>query len=236
MDLTGVAALTFDCYGTIVDWEAGILAELEPWARRHRLPATADELLLRFAEHETRVQGAEPTLRYPQVLERVFAALEDSWELPRDAAAAAAFGGSIARWPPFRDSADALRRLGRRFRLAVISNVDRASFAATSAALGIAFDAVVTAEDTGFWKPDPRAFAAAFERLARLGIRRESTVHVAQSLYHDHVPASALGLRTVFVDRRQGRRGGAAPPPAVAVTPDLTVPDLAALSRHAGIG
>jgi 2-haloacid dehalogenase len=132
----------------------------------------------------------------------------------------------VAGWPPFPDSAAALARLATRFRLGVITNCDDDLFAASQARLGITFDWVVTAQQVGAYKPSERNFELAFERL---GLPRERILHCAQSLFHDHVPAKRLGLSTVWVDRRQGRAGSGATPPAAA-TPDLTVPDMATLA------
>ena len=137
-----------------------------------------------------------------------------------------AFGGSVADWPAFADSAAALARLAGRYRLAVITNCDDDLFAASNRRLGVTFDHVVTAQQVGSYKPAHRNFEVMFERLA---VPRERILHVAQSLFHDHVPAQALGLATVWVDRRRGRSGTGATPPAQA-SPDLTVPDMATLA------
>jgi 2-haloacid dehalogenase len=142
---------------------------------------------------------------------------------------AAAFGRSVADWPAFPDSAAALARLKQRYKLAVITNCDDDLFAASNAKLGVEFDWVVTAEQARGYKPRTENFEFAFERI---GVPRERILHVAQSLFHDHVPAKALGLTTVWVDRRHGRAGTGATPPATA-TPDYTVPDLRALAELA---
>jgi 2-haloalkanoic acid dehalogenase type II len=126
-----------------------------------------------------------------------------------------------------------LARLKNRFKLVVVSNVDRASFAGSNEKLGAPFAAVVTAEEVGAYKPDPRVFHRALAVLHSLGVERDEVLHVAQSLYHDHVPAKALGLATVWVDRRDGRRGGATREPEIPVTPDLTVRSLAELAELA---
>ena len=141
----------------------------------------------------------------------------------------AAFGVSVADWPPFPDSAAALARLHERFRLGVITNCDDDLFAASARRLGVEFDWVITAQQAGSYKPSERNFQLAFERI---DMPRERLLHVAQSLFHDHVPAKRLGLSTVWVDRRHGRPGGGATLPASA-TPDLTVPDMATLAEVA---
>jgi 2-haloacid dehalogenase len=141
----------------------------------------------------------------------------------------AAFGGSVADWPAFPDSAAALARLGRRYRLGVITNCDDDLFAASNDKLGVEFDWVVTAEQVGAYKPSERNFEVAFERL---GLPRERILHVAQSLFHDHVTAKRLGLATVWIDRRGAREGWGATPVAEAA-PDATFPDMAAFAAAA---
>jgi 2-haloacid dehalogenase len=237
MRLADFSALTFDCYGTLIDWEAGILAAFRPWAAAHALEVDDETLLAAFGRAESRRQAAEPATPYPEILA---GALEDlAGELGATASPeeARAFGGSVRDWPAFPDSPAALAYLKRHFKLVIVSNVDRASFRASNARLGVAFDAVVTAEDAGAYKPALRHFEVALARLADLGVARERVLHVAQSLYHDHVPAKRLGLPTIWVDRRAGRPGGrgggATPAPPVPVTPDGEVPTLAALAeRH----
>ena len=143
--------------------------------------------------------------------------------------AVAAFSGSVADWPAFPDSAAALARLKERFKLGVVTNCDDDLFAASNRRLGVEFDWIVTAEQVGAYKPDERVFHVAFERL---GLPRERILHVAQSLFHDHVPAKRLGLATAWIDRRRGRPGAGATPPAEA-SPDLAVPDMASFAELA---
>ncbi len=142
---------------------------------------------------------------------------------------AAAFGGSVPDWPAFPDSADALASLHGRYRLGVLTNCDDDLFAGSSRRLGDPFDMVVTAQQVGAYKPSLSGFEMVFERI---GVPRERILHVAQSLFHDHVPAKKLGLSTVWVDRRHDRPGAGATPPAEAIA-DLVVPDMATLARLA---
>jgi 2-haloacid dehalogenase len=224
LDLARFDALTFDCYGTLIDWESGILAALH-----EALPAAAADddprLLEAFARHEAEIE-AGPYRPYRQVLEETLRgiAADDGWMVSD--AAAAAFGGSVVDWPPFPDSALALADLAARYRLGVITNCDDDLFAASEAKLGVRFDPVVTAQQTRRYKPNPRGFELAFERI---GLPTSRILHVAQSLFHDHVTAKRLGLATVWVDRRSGRSGFGATPPAEA-TPDLVVPDMRSLA------
>ena len=204
--------LSFDCYGTLIDWETGLLAAFRPWRARGGAAVSDDALLAAFARHETAVQGARPALRYPDILAAVLEAISEEFGAPATAAERAAFGDSVGDWPAFPDSAAALAALARKYRLCILSNVDRASFARSEARLGVAFDFVFTAGEIGAYKPDPRNFRFLIDSLAAAGVAKERVLHVAQSLYHDHAPARAAGLRGVWIDRRAGRAGGAAPP------------------------
>ena len=218
-------ALTFDCYGTIIDWERGILAALRPAFVRRGIEMQDDDLLEAFGAAEADIE-AGPYKRYREILGEVLVrvARDRGFEPTQDEIDA--FGGSVGEWPPFPDSIDALKTLAARFRLGVITNCDDDLFAATNARLGVTFHPVVTAQQVGGYKPSHRNFHVAFERL---GLPRDQILHVAQSLFHDHVPAKELGLSTVWVDRRQGQGGAGATKPANA-TPDLVVPDLATLA------
>jgi 2-haloacid dehalogenase len=231
MKLRDFDALTFDCYGTLIDWERGLVQVLRPWADRRRLGVPDDALLAAFAEFELQHEAATPERPYPEILQAVFADIARRFGVDADPGEAEAFGRSVRDWPPFPDSAAALRYLKRHYRLAIISNVDRDSFAHSQAKLGIEFDAVITAQDVGSYKPALRNFEHALERLKALGVERGRILHVAQSLFHDHEPARALGLRTVWINRRAGKAGwGATCPPRTAVQPDLVVNDMAALA------
>jgi 2-haloalkanoic acid dehalogenase type II len=232
LDLGAFSALTFDCYGTLIDWESGILAALRPWAAAHRVEIGDEELLAAFGRAESRREADDPTAPYPRILAGVLGDLATELGATASPEEAAAFGDSVKDWPAFPDSADALAYLGRHYRLVIVSNVDRGSFRHSNAKLGVTFDAVVTAEDAGAYKPAQNHFQLALARLAGLGVASDQVLHVAQSLYHDHVPAKELGLRTVWVNRRAGRGegGGATPAAPVPVTPDLEVPTMAALA------
>jgi 2-haloacid dehalogenase len=238
LDLGEFSALTFDCYGTLIDWESGILAALRPWAAAHRVAADDEELLAAFGRAESRREADDPTAPYPRILAGVLEDLAAELGATASPEEAAAFGDSVKDWPAFPDSADALAYLQRHYRLVIVSNVDRASFRHSNAKLGVTFDAVVTAEDAGAYKPAPNHFRLALAQLAELGVPKDRVLHVAQSLFHDHVPAKQLGLRTMWVNRHASHPGGlespvgggATPPPPVPVTPDGEVPTMAALA------
>jgi 2-haloacid dehalogenase len=228
LDFGRFDAITFDCYGTLIDWEQGILNALQPVLAPRGVDAGPDELLERYARHEARLEAGD-YLPYRDVLARSLGGLcEELGVMPSDEEADA-FAAAIADWPAFPDTAAALRTLHGRFRLGVITNCDRDLFARSNRRLGIAFDWVVTAEDARAYKPGLRPFELAF---ATIDVPRSRILHAAQSLFHDHVPAGQLGLASVWVDRRHDRDGFGATPPASA-SPALVVPDLSTLARLA---
>jgi 2-haloalkanoic acid dehalogenase type II len=225
--LSDFDALSFDCYGTLIDWETGLLAVLAPWARERGLAIDDERLLAAFAAHETALEAALPASPYPDILARTMTAVGEELGVEVTAAEARHFAHSVPEWPAYADAPGALASLGRRYRLFVLSNVDRASFAGSQAQLGVAFDAVVTAQDVGCYKPSRRGFEVLRDRAARMGVAPGRLLHVAQSLFHDHVPAKQLGLPTVWIDRRRGRPGwGATPRPESDVRPDWTFTSL----------
>jgi 2-haloacid dehalogenase len=228
LDFDRFDALTFDCYGTLIDWETGILSALGAILGPRGARADDDALLEAFARHEARLEGG-PYRRYREVLGLALRGIGEERGVAPSDAEVATFGGAVVEWPPFADSAAALASLKTRFRLGVITNCDDDLFAASNRGLGVRFHWVVTAQQVGSYKPDERNFELA---LARIGLPRERILHVAQSLYHDHVPARRLGLATAWIDRRHGRQGFGATPPAEAA-PDLTVPDMATFAALA---
>jgi 2-haloacid dehalogenase len=228
LNIGRIEVLTFDCYGTLIDWEAGILAGHHAVLDPRGVAAEDEDLLERYAGHEAAVE-AGPYVRYREVLARALQGVCAELGVEPTADEAAAFGGSVGDWPAFPDSSAALAALGRRFRLAVITNCDDDLFAASNRRLGVTFDWVITAQQVGRYKPSRRNFEVAFERIEGAGVPRDRILHVAQSLFHDHVPAKELGLTTAWVDRRHDRPGSGATPPASA-TPDLAVPDMATLA------
>ena len=234
--LDGFTTLTFDCYGTLIDWETGIWDALQPLiapARREDL--TRHVVLGEYAIVEAEVEARAPGLPYSTLLEAVHRRLAERLELVSTPAMDRAFAASIAHWPAFADTADALRRLARRFRLVILSNVDRAGFAASARKLGVRFDAIYTAEDIGSYKPDRRNFAFMLERLERdWGVGRDEILHVAQSLYHDHVPAGEFGLTRAWIDRQGLSKGGpwgATRKVEKMPEPEYVFPDLASLAE-----
>jgi 2-haloacid dehalogenase len=225
IDYGAFDALTFDCYGTLIDWETGILAGLRTALTAHDVDRPDDDLLERYAEVEARLEEG-PNLPYREILAGGLRTVAAGLGATVTDAEAAAFGGSVVDWPAFHDSAAALARLKTRFRLGVLTNCDDDLFAASNRRLGVEFDWIVTAQQVGSYKPDERNFQVLFARLAADGVRRDRILHVAQSLFHDHAPAKRLGLTTVWIDRRHGRPGAGATPPADA-QPEATFTSMA---------
>ena len=231
MRLADFEALSFDCYGTLIDWEAGIAAVLVPWARRCGLDRDQEQLLEAYAAAEAKAELEHPGELYRDILARSFRTLGDRFGASVTDEDAATLASSVPDWPAFEDSHDALSVLGERFKLIILSNVDRVSFAGSQARLGVEFTSVLTAEEIGSYKPSPRNFDALDAEVQRLGIDRGRLLHVAQSLFHDHAPAKRAGLRTVWINRRHDRPGwGATPAPPVEVTPDWEFPSMAAFA------
>jgi putative hydrolase of the HAD superfamily len=232
-DFDRFRALSFDCYGTLIDWETGIRKALDGWRSRSAVDATPDDLIRWFSELETVIeQEGAPALLYPEVLAETLRRIGARCGAVVTEEDAAAFGASVHDWPAFPDSAGALSRLKQRFRLIIVSNVDRSSFAASNALLGVEFDRIITAEEVGAYKPSPPHFEALFASLPSLGVERSELAHVAQSLFHDHEPAARYGLPSVWIDRRHHHDGfGATPAPTVdSIRPGWTYPTLAAFA------
>jgi 2-haloacid dehalogenase len=228
LDLGRFDAITFDCYGTLVDWEQGILNALQPVLAPRGLDVAPDRLLELYAEQEAALEAGD-YLPYREILAQALHGLCGGLGVSPSDEEASAFARAIGDWPAFLDTAAALRQLQARFRLGVITNCDRDLFALSNRRLGVTFDGVVTDEDVRVYKPSLRPFELALEAI---DVPQERILHAAQSLFHDHVPARELGLTSVWVDRRRGREGFGATPPASA-SPALTVPDMRTLASLA---
>jgi 2-haloacid dehalogenase len=217
--------LTFDCYGTLIDWETGILAVLHEVLADHHRSADDEALLELFARFEAEAEAGR-YLRYRAVLGRTLRGIGMELGFEPTDAEVDRFSESVGDWPAFADSAPALASLAEHVRLGVITNCDNDLFARSNERLGVRFEWVITAEQLGSYKPNPRNFELALEQI---GGPRSRHLHVAQSLFHDHVPAQALGVATAWIDRRHDRPGFGATPPAAA-TPDFVFPDMASLA------
>jgi len=225
LDLTHFKVLTFDCYGTMIDWETGIFSALRPILAAHKKSIADSELLQLYSELEASAEQGE-FLRYRDVLQSVVRGFGEHLEFVPTDAEVRSLPDSLANWPPFPDTVEALRKLKSRYQLAVISNVDDDLFAATAPKLGVAFNHVITAQQVGCYKPCMRIFKLAEERT---GVSRDQWLHIGQSIYHDVIPAQSLGIATVWVNRPSPRPDAGAAK-AAAGKPDLEVPDLRTLA------
>ncbi len=228
IDLRTFSTLTFDCYGTLIDWETGILNALRPLLERHGQALEDEAILELFGELEADAE-AGPYQPYREILATVAGGFGERLGFETSAQERATFGASVGDWPAFPDSVDGLRRLKRHYRLVILSNVDDDLFAGSARRLEAPFDAVVTAQQAGSYKPSLNNFRTLLERL---DAPKQEILHVAQSLFHDIAPANEIGLTTVWVNRRHDRPGSGATPPQEA-TPALEVPDLRTLATMA---
>jgi 2-haloacid dehalogenase len=229
LDLTRFKILTFDCYGTMIDWETGIFSAFRPILAAHDRRIGDSALLELYSELEASAERGE-YLRYRDVLQSVVRGFGERLGFSPTDAEVRSLPESLARWQPFPDTVEALRRLKTRYQLAVISNVDDDLFPSTAPKLGVSFDHVITAQQAGCYKPCKRIFQLAEDRI---GVNRERWLHVGQSIYHDVIPAQSLGVATVWVNRLSPRPGAGAAKTA-AGNPDLEVPDLRTLAKLAG--
>jgi 2-haloacid dehalogenase len=208
--LTDFKALTFDCYGTLIDWETGMVEALKPLTSKASRKLTRDEILEAHARHESSQQVQTPAKLYRDLLAIVYRRLAEEWGVAVNWNDCVAYGRSIRNWPAFADTAASLQYLKRHYKLAILSNVDNESFSFSSEKLGVDFDAVYTAEDCGSYKPSARNFEYMFAKLATLGIDKREILHTAESLFHDHAVANALGLTSCWIHRRHGQEGAGA--------------------------
>jgi 2-haloacid dehalogenase len=230
MDLDRFEVVTFDCFGTLIDWENGIRGCLRGLLSAHGVTAGDREVLELYARLEAEAEGG-PYVAYRTVLERVTEGVGRAFGFTPSPAEKRLLAESLGQWPPLPDTVEALRALGTRYRLGILSNIDVELFAQTERILRTEFEWTITAECGGAYKPSLRVFEIAEDRI---GVSRKRWLHVAQSIYHDIAPASAFGLATVWVNRRAGRQGWGATPAGDA-RPDLEVPGLSALVDMAGL-
>jgi 2-haloacid dehalogenase len=221
MRLQDFRVLSFDCYGTLIDWETGIWNALQPLLADHHLHITREDALAAFGKVEPEVEHAMPHLLYREILERVHGELARLWHLPSSPDLNRQFGESIGNWPAFADTPAALKYLKQHFKLVILSNVDRSSFISTNARLGVEFDAICTAEDIGSYKPDHRNFAYLLDQVGALGNAPAHLLHVAQSLFHDIEPAEALGIHRCWINRRGDTSTGSGATRAIGRMPAL---------------
>lgn len=207
MRLSDFKVLTFDCYGTLIDWESGMIENLKPLTSRVKKPLTRNQILEAHARHESSQQLWNPTRIYRDLLPVVYKRLAEEWDVPATWEEALTYGRSVGKWPAFPDTPAALAYLKKHYKLVILSNVDNASFTESNARLGVTFDAIYTAEDIGSYKPSDRNFEYMLEKLATLGLKRGDVLHTAESLFHDHVPANRHKLASCWIWRRHAETG-----------------------------
>ncbi len=205
--LSDFKVLTFDCYGTLIDWESGMVAALTPLTSKVTPALSRNAILEAHARAESMQQRYTPAKSYREILAAVYKRLAEEWRVPITWDACLTYGRSVGDWPAFPDSAASLTYLKEHFKLVILSNVDNQSFALSNHRLGVAFDAIYAAEDIGSYKPDTRNFAYLLENLARLGLQKKDILHTAESLFHDHGPANTMGLASAWIYRRHGDQG-----------------------------
>lgn len=207
MELTDFNTLTFDCYGTLIDWESGIFAGLRSLLERVKPELTRDQVLEAHARHESSQQKYTPGKRYQDLLPIVYKRLAEEWGVPFTHEECVAYGQSVRDWPAFPDTVEALQYLKKHYKLVILSNVDNETFTYSNARLKVEFDAIITAEDVGAYKPSPRNFEYMLEKLGERGISKDKILHTAESLFHDHKPANAFGLASCWIYRRHAKQG-----------------------------
>jgi 2-haloacid dehalogenase len=235
MRLSDFRVLTFDCYGTLIDWESGIFAALQPLLQKAKQTSgqtlSRDAVLEAFARHESAQEEATPAMIYSELLAVVHQRLAQAWGVTVGEADHARFGASVPDWPAFPDSTEALGYLKQHYQLVILSNVDRLSFAGSNRRLGIEFDAIYTAQDIGSYKPNPANFEYLLTHLAQRGVAKADILHTAQSLFHDHAPAKRFRLASAWIDRRADQQGwGATMAPPEGAGYDFRFPTLVAMA------
>lgn len=223
-DISKFKVLSFDCFGTLIDWETGIHSAIAPILEAHGIGVSRDEILQRYGSIEAGLER-EAYMPYREILPRAMEEIGAGYSLKLNSVEINSLLESFANWPPFPDTVKSLRKLQSRYRLAIISNVDNVLFKLTARKLEIEFDWIVTAEEIGSYKPALENFRYA---LRLFGMEKKHVLHVAQSLYHDISPANQLGLATVWVNRRKNEIGSGATPPTLA-NPTREVANLSEL-------
>ena len=207
MELTDYKALTFDCYGTLIDWESGMMEGLKPLTSKLGTALPRNAVLEAHARHESAQQEQTPGKRYRDLLAIVYKRLAEEWGLRVTWEECVQYGRSVRNWPAFSDTAGALQYLKKYYKLVILSNVDNESFSFSNQKLGVSFDAIYTAEDVGSYKPALANFKYMLDKLKSLGVTQSEVLHTAESMFHDHKPANAIGLASCWIYRRHNDQG-----------------------------
>lgn len=207
MKLTDFKALTFDCYGTLIDWETGMIEGLKPLTSKVGHELSRNEILEAHARHESSQQFWTPAKRYTELLPIVYKRLAEEWGVSVTLEECNTYGHSVKNWPAFADSVGALQYLKKYYKLVILSNIDNESFKGSNDRLGVEFDAVYSAEDVGSYKPSSRNFDYMLDKLKSLGVEKQDILHTAESMFHDHAPANKYGLANCWIYRRNDQDG-----------------------------
>lgn len=207
MRLDEYKALTFDCYGTLIDWETGMVEALSGLTSRVSRPLTRDQILEAHARHESGQQAQTPAKLYRDLLPIVYKRLAEEWGVSVTTEECEEYGLSVGNWPAFPDSAGALQYLKKYYKLIILSNVDNRTFARSNAKLEVEFDAIYSAEDIGSYKPSDRNFEYMLAHVGDLGLEKRDLLHTAESLFHDHAPANRHGIANCWIHRRFQQEG-----------------------------
>ena len=207
MQVTDFKVLTFDVYGTLIDWESGMVTGLRPLTDKVARELSRNDILEAHARHESYQQLHTPSLRYQDLLPIVYRRLAEEWGLQVAWQECVAYGQTVKNWPTFPDSAEALQYLKQHFKLVVLSNVDNDSFSYSNAKLGVEFDAIYTAQDIGSYKPADKNFNYMLDNIKTIGVTKTEILHTAESMFHDHVPANKHGLVSCHIYRRHEQEG-----------------------------
>lgn len=207
MQLGDFKALSFDCYGTLIDWESGMIAALRGLTSRVEKQLTRDEILEAHARQESAQQAQTPGKPYREILPIVYKRLAEEWGVSVSVAECEEYGKSVRDWPEFVDSPGALAYLKKYYKLIILSNVDNRTFEHSNNRLQVEFDAIYSAEDVGAYKPSDRNFDYMKAHLAELGLKPEEVLHTAESIFHDHIPARKHGFANCWIYRRHSQKG-----------------------------
>lgn len=232
MRLTDFKALSFDCYGTLIDWESGMVEALRGLTSRVAAPLSRDDILQAHARHESAQQAQTPWKPYRELLPIVYKRLAEQWGVHVSSAACEEYGHSVRYWPAFEDSPGALQYLKKYYKLIILSNVDNRTFSYSNERLMVDFDAIYSAEDVGAYKPADVNFHYMKSHLADLGLEAHQLLHTAESLFHDHLPANRHGLANCWIHRRHAQQGfGATMTPAETPRTDFHFHSMADLVK-----
>ncbi|PUA18687.1 HAD hydrolase-like protein [Glaciimonas sp. PCH181] len=221
INLTEFDALTFDVYGTLIDWEPTIIAMFHSTADQYGVHLSDEEFLMEFDQARAALQRQRPALLYPDVLRSAYRQFCSKYKIQANDNECEVYANSVMLWPAFDDTLKSLAHLKKHFRIGLLSNIDNQSITYSERKLGIKADVIITAENVNAYKPDHAHFAASFKAFADLGIEKHRILHVGQSLRADVIPANQLGMSSVWINR-PGRSLGSRPEDAIGAKPDLT--------------